>query len=979
MPSRLPGCLELHINGGSPLREVRHAINFLKDLKAVVQHDWSLGLLVEGEGKRRLEDILATQTLTWTSLEQKTLAASCPFPTVIIPLLQMCLSFDERFPHLPRQTNTLYAIVCIPDLFGKIVSLFDRPEAAGSSLPFFSMDHFCILCAVLEKAILRFPGARVNQVYNDLAQAVSKLLPSFQSHLKFADAQQIMQRNSRLLGFRQEELGRPLTTEAESLGHFQRARRVAAPNDYDPPGALSQGGQRHNNDNENVSKISVVPTPSELVCARFPALPRNSADAPHHLPAGSIDRLVDVHFRQLRHEAIFPLNQASRTIVAKCSQVVSLVRGRGSSKIDMERQLGCSREDSVTLFAFGNAKYTGVDVNQRMGVVACFEVDEIAELQGKTLGCRRNAWKKGEVKLLTATDMALILRTDGKHPHVPISCAVVASSPQPLTQGDGARSHARLRVELRLVDRSAAALSLFADVNGKYMLFDVRAGFFSFEPILESLKEINTLPDKVSPVLFQLALTKDKLEPKMPNYIIQEDFLDFSCLLKPGSDADDRLWAQRVETRALWEKTAELSQRLSAVSRLDPGQVGALLGTLQSSIAITQGPPGTGKTFLGVALVELLLANRLVGREQGPLLVVCYTNHALDQFLENILKKKSDVKMVRMGGGTKSKTLAPFVLGEQWHMLGRGKSRYDAGFGQRLGFLKESLEQEQEESERLKKEMQESNPSWSELSGIIEMELPEMFEAFSAAKEQLEGLDFEIGGLSSDILQHWLRPLRRIMASAPSRAKAVSDLTFSNSYSIFEEMEIEELEEDIEELEADEGAERGDEGRSESCDTETPVQAQAQAVSDLNYSPEIERILFQPSSPAPCDVQTLSLEKARALDPWTLPINARVRIYHILRDTYRANRQYKYIAVIEKLERIFADLDEIRSAAKANFLKVQDIIGATMTGLGKFRKMIQASGAKVLVLEEAAEILEVSVRVCCACGRVHQPLTNIAP
>ena len=135
MPSRLPGCLELHINGGSPLREVRHAINFLKDLKAVVQHDWSLGLLVEGEGKRRLEDILATQTLTWTSLEQKTLAASCPFPTVIIPLLQMCLSFDERFPHLPRQTNTLYAIVCIPDLFGKIVSLFDRPEAAGRAEP----------------------------------------------------------------------------------------------------------------------------------------------------------------------------------------------------------------------------------------------------------------------------------------------------------------------------------------------------------------------------------------------------------------------------------------------------------------------------------------------------------------------------------------------------------------------------------------------------------------------------------------------------------------------------------------------------------------------------------------------------------------------------------------------------------------------------------------------------------------------------
>src|SRR5690242_8768899 len=47
------------------------------------------------------------------------------------------------------------------------------------------------------------------------------------------------------------------------------------------------------------------------------------------------------------------------------------------------------------------------------------------------------------------------------------------------------------------------------------------------------------------------------------------------------------------------------------------------------------GPPGTGKTFVGIELMKVLLSpeNRRNGRF-GPILTVCFTNHALDQFLE---------------------------------------------------------------------------------------------------------------------------------------------------------------------------------------------------------------------------------------------------------------------------------------------------------------------------------------------------------
>ena len=49
---------------------------------------------------------------------------------------------------------------------------------------------------------------------------------------------------------------------------------------------------------------------------------------------------------------------------------------------------------------------------------------------------------------------------------------------------------------------------------------------------------------------------------------------------------------------------------------------------------LIQGPPGTGKTYLALKLVQVLIANQAA---QGPILVECLTNHALDQFLEGLV------------------------------------------------------------------------------------------------------------------------------------------------------------------------------------------------------------------------------------------------------------------------------------------------------------------------------------------------------
>nr|KAG5707206.1 hypothetical protein BaRGS_017890 [Batillaria attramentaria] len=88
-------------------------------------------------------------------------------------------------------------------------------------------------------------------------------------------------------------------------------------------------------------------------------------------------------------------------------------------------------------------------------------------------------------------------------------------------------------------------------------------------------------------------------------------------------------------------------------------QLDAVKTALTKELAIIQGPPGTGKTYVGLKIAKVLLDNRGVWNEPDnprPILVVCYTNHALDQFLEGILKFQSK-GIVRVGGQSKSEEL----------------------------------------------------------------------------------------------------------------------------------------------------------------------------------------------------------------------------------------------------------------------------------------------------------------------------------
>nr|KAG5707453.1 hypothetical protein BaRGS_011957 [Batillaria attramentaria] len=92
----------------------------------------------------------------------------------------------------------------------------------------------------------------------------------------------------------------------------------------------------------------------------------------------------------------------------------------------------------------------------------------------------------------------------------------------------------------------------------------------------------------------------------------------------------------------------------------------AVQTALTKELAIIQGPPGTGKTYVGLKVAEILLDNRSVWtgvRDGRPILVVCYTNHALDQFLTGIINF-CQCGVIRVGTRSKIPELEEYNLKE---------------------------------------------------------------------------------------------------------------------------------------------------------------------------------------------------------------------------------------------------------------------------------------------------------------------------
>ncbi|EMT74599.1 P-loop containing nucleoside triphosphate hydrolase protein [Fusarium oxysporum II5] len=153
--------------------------------------------------------------------------------------------------------------------------------------------------------------------------------------------------------------------------------------------------------------------------------------------------------------------------------------------------------------------------------------------------------------------------------------------------------------------------------------FIVDTATFAFEPILRRLKTIVELP-----------LEAQLIDPEQPSGDGPRS-ATLNALLHKLKEALDSGKSYQMPT----------DLKLKKEIKLQGAQLKSFIHGISSNLALIQGPPGTGKSFLGALILLTIL--RLA---KSRILVLSYTNHALDQFMEDLMDiGVSSDQMVRLG------------------------------------------------------------------------------------------------------------------------------------------------------------------------------------------------------------------------------------------------------------------------------------------------------------------------------------------
>jgi len=151
-------------------------------------------------------------------------------------------------------------------------------------------------------------------------------------------------------------------------------------------------------------------------------------------------------------------------------------------------------------------------------------------------------------------------------------------------------------------------------------LLMIRGSFFAYEPVLQCLQSKSQLQ------FSEEMLLQTVLSPR-PNY--------------PGAEL-------------LYGQIEDQLNRPGV--NIDAAQRDAFRHAIEHRVGMIVGPPGTGKSFVAVEIARAVL--RVTNL---TMLVVCYTNHALDDFLGRMIERGVE-KVVRIGGRSKDPRLEPFSL-----------------------------------------------------------------------------------------------------------------------------------------------------------------------------------------------------------------------------------------------------------------------------------------------------------------------------
>ena len=413
----------------------------------------------------------------------------------------------------------------------------------------------------------------------------------------------------------------------------------------DLPGNLSNNGPRHDNDHANIADIQILPTAQEIASARQEYLPMLGSTQQH---LQGLARLLDRQFRLLREDTVGQLRDAVH------EEIERLEKPNCNTAATKQGQQGVRR------LIYHKVRFSRVYADRRRGLQFVTEFDQPTQLKNKSAKQREEWWKSS--KLLQVDSLVCFVSSNGK--------IIFLSVCDPIPPSEG-RKESNSDEKKKLDDRP----SLFKDANRACVLLGL-AEYKTEDAIWisthigvtksrQSLVEFpGVLLPSFKPTLQALQKMSRKLDLPFAD-IVTADSQTSADIIKPPAYATKRGFSFNLENIAgrpltLTPGEAFDFKTLGEGSSLDEAQQVAVVHALSTGLALIQGPPGTGKSYTGEKIINILLHNREAAN-LGPIICVCYTNHALDQLLEHLVKG-GITQVIRLGSRSKSEVLQNLTI-----------------------------------------------------------------------------------------------------------------------------------------------------------------------------------------------------------------------------------------------------------------------------------------------------------------------------
>ena len=462
------------------------------------------------------------------------------------------------------------------------------------------------IAMALREILRRTPRALFNDQLPELVRSLSTVFETAGMSDTSGDYRIV----NHLVNEFQRLLDRPNDVQASDFSRPGGRRMQPFPESTYPRDLQLPGG-RHNNDKADITNIKIAPTEDEIRSEKPEYLPSTEIAQPN--PLHGVQRLLDTHFRLLRHDIFGEVKNS----LAGLLQLLDDSPGPAKMVVPL---IGNTRANHYT-----DVRVNYVSFDRRRSMEFTLSFSQPSYLQRKSITDRRKWWEETK-RLNEGSLLCLLFFHEGRFSLTFLTVTektVDSGRPRNLVSGH----YACIATKLEFgegEDRFNQLMQLsFQDQKARPSLLVEFPGILpaTFVPILENLQRMQ----RMSQLPFYEWITPDSeygptsdgatsWDIPLPLYAQSYGFeFDLSPVVTKGGPS--------LELRPGLAHTRDMARELEHRTSLDRGQCEAFVEALRREFSLIQGPPGTGKSYLGVQLMRTLLHNKRKAK-LGPILVV---------------------------------------------------------------------------------------------------------------------------------------------------------------------------------------------------------------------------------------------------------------------------------------------------------------------------------------------------------------------